>query len=51
MGETLKVKVPIIGKGPFTVKLNKDDPSVTALDERFKINEIDGTVTVTLLSD
>ena len=46
-GETLKMKVPISGKGPFEFKLKKDG---VALPEgvKFKVNENDGTVTLTL---
>lgn len=48
--ETLKIKIPIIGKGPFTVKLKREDAEAEDLGNRYKINELDGTVTFTLSS-
>lgn len=46
LDETLKVKIPIVGKGPFTVSVKKDGEDAPA--ERYKINELDGTVTFTI---
>jgi hypothetical protein len=48
LDETVKIKIPISGKGPFDFKLIKDDGSVD--ESRIKINEIEGTVTITLPS-
>ena len=48
MGDTVKVKIPIIGKGPFNFKLKKDDQPVD--DKRIRVNEADGTVTLTIPS-
>ena len=52
IGETLKIKIPVIGKGPFTLKLTKeDDGSETPFDiEKFTLNETEGVVTLTLPS-
>jgi hypothetical protein len=46
LGDALKIKVPIIGKGPFTLKLKKDDG--TEEPSRIRVNEIDGTVILTI---
>ena len=48
VGETLKVKIPITGKGPFSFKLKKDGVPISPNDMKFKVNEFDGTVTATL---
>lgn len=50
MDETLKIKIPVIGKGPFTVKLKKDDADASDMSDKYRLNEIDGTVTFTILS-
>ncbi len=47
-GDTIKIKIPISGKGPFGFKLKKDDEPVDS--SRVRINEVDGVVTVTLPS-
>jgi len=39
--------LPIVGKGPFTIKLTKDDGESEA--PRFRISEIDGVATLTLI--
>ncbi len=49
IGEILKIKLPIVGKGPFTIKLKKDDNESEAA--RFRINEIDGVATLTLIGE
>jgi hypothetical protein len=46
--ETLKVKIPIIGKGPFTLNVRKDGEDVPATS--YRISELDGTVTFTIPS-
>lgn len=52
LGETLKIKIPVVGKGPFTLKLNKEptgDDDETPLDEtKFTLTESEGMVTLTL---
>jgi hypothetical protein len=40
LGDTLKVKIPISGKGPFTFKVKKDDQSLPN-DDRVRIQEYD----------
>lgn len=44
-GETVKIKIPIVGKGPFDFKLKKDGVPVNA-----KVSECDGIVTLTIPS-
>ncbi len=46
-GETLKLKVPISGKGPFEFKLKKDGVTLPE-GAKFKVNENDGTVSLTM---
>jgi len=46
-GETLKLKLQISGKGPFDFKLKKDGVSLPE-GVKFKVNENDGTVTLTI---
>jgi hypothetical protein len=54
VGETLKIKIPVIGKGPFNLKLTKDDSgsdeAVPFDESKFTIVEADGIVTITLPS-
>ncbi len=47
LGETLKVKIPINGKGPFTFKLKKDDRPLADSD-RVRIQEYDDCIVVTI---
>ncbi|CAF1402962.1 unnamed protein product, partial [Adineta steineri] len=47
LGDTLKVKIPINGKGPFTFKLKKDDQSLID-DDRVRIQEYDDYIAVTI---
>jgi hypothetical protein len=47
LGDTLKVKIPIIGKGPFTFKLKKDDQPL-ADDDRVRVQEFDDFIVVTI---
>ena len=51
LGESLKVKFSIIGKGPFTFKLKKDGELLPDSECKIKINELDGTVILTLPSN
>lgn len=46
--ETLKVKIPIIGKGPFTLHVRKDGEDIPA--SSYRISELDGTVVFTIPS-
>lgn len=46
--ETLKVKIPIIGKGPFTLNVRKDGEEIPA--SNYRISELDGTVVFTIPS-
>jgi hypothetical protein len=49
LGETLKIKIPVVGKGPFTLKLNRDDDE--PLDEtKYTLTEAEGVVTLTIPS-
>ncbi|CAF0846330.1 unnamed protein product [Brachionus calyciflorus] len=51
LDETLKVKIPIVGKGPFNVALKKDGEEVPADSaDHYKVSELDGTVTFTIPS-
>jgi hypothetical protein len=47
LGDTLKVKIPINGKGPFTFKLKKDDQPLADSD-RVRIQEYDDCIVVTI---
>ncbi|CAM4765861.1 unnamed protein product [Rotaria magnacalcarata] len=47
LGETLKVKIPINGKGPFTFKVKKDDESLPDND-RIRVQEFDDFIVVTI---
>jgi hypothetical protein len=47
LGETLKVKIPITGKGPFTFKVKKDDQSLPD-DDRVRVQEYDDFIIVTI---
>lgn len=47
MGDTLKVKIPINGKGPFTFKVKKDDQSPVDND-RVRVQEHDDYIVVTI---
>lgn len=46
--ETLKVKIPIVGKGPFTLTVRKDGEDIPA--SSYRISELDGTVVFTIPS-
>ena len=47
LGDTLKVKIPISGKGPYTFKVKKDDQSPVDND-RVRIQEHDDHIVVTI---
>ncbi|CAF1271535.1 unnamed protein product [Adineta steineri] len=47
LGDTLKVKIPITGKGPFKFQVNKDGQSL-ANDDRVRIQEFDDFIVVTI---
>lgn len=47
LGDTLKVKIPISGKGPFTFKVKKDDQSPVDND-RVRVQEHDDYIVVTI---
>lgn len=47
VGDTLKLKIPISGKGPFTFKLKKDDEPISA-DDRIKVQELDDHIIITI---
>lgn len=47
LGDTLKVKIPISGKGPFNFKVKKGDQPLTDND-RLKIQEFDDYILLTL---
>ncbi|CAF3955598.1 unnamed protein product, partial [Adineta steineri] len=47
LGDTLKVKIPISGKGPFKFQVNKDGQSL-ANDDRVRIQEFDDFIVVTI---
>ena len=44
MGETLKLKIPYSGTGPFTFKLKKDNREVPDSNDRVRIIPFDGYV-------
>jgi hypothetical protein len=47
LGDTLKLKIPISGKGPFTFKVKKDDENLPDSD-RVRIQEFDDYIVVTI---
>jgi len=47
LGDTLKVKIPVNGKGPFTFKVKKDDQSL-ADNDRIRVQEYDDFIVVTI---
>ncbi len=47
LGDTLKVKIPISGKGPFTFKVKKDDQPLADSD-RVRVQEYDDFIIVTI---
>jgi hypothetical protein len=47
LGETLKVKIPISGKGPFTFKVKKNDEPLADSD-RVRVQEFDDYIVVTI---
>lgn len=47
LGDTLKVKIPITGKGPFTFKVKKDNEPL-ADDDRVRVQEFDDFIVVTI---
>ncbi len=47
MGDTLKLKIPINGKGPFTFKVKKDDQPLDD-NNRVRIQEYDDYILVTI---
>jgi hypothetical protein len=49
LGDTLKVKIPINGKGPFTFKVKKDDQPLSDSD-RVRVQEFDDFIVVTIPS-
>jgi len=47
LGDTLKLKIPINGKGPFTFKVKKDDQPLDD-NNRVRIQEYDDYILVTI---
>ncbi|CAF1142161.1 unnamed protein product [Rotaria sordida] len=47
LGDTLKLKIPIQGKGPFTFKVKKDDETLPDND-RVRVHEYDDFIVVTI---
>jgi len=47
LGDTLKVKIPISGKGPYSFKVKKDDQSLPDSD-RVRVQEFDDYILVTI---
>jgi hypothetical protein len=47
LGDTLKLKIPISGKGPFTFKVKKDDQPLADSD-RVRVQEFDDFIVVTI---
>jgi hypothetical protein len=47
LGDTLKVKIPIIGKGPFSFKVKRDDDALVNSDH-MRIQEYDDHILVTI---
>ncbi len=47
MGDTLKVKIPIIGKGPFTFKVKKDDQPLVD-NNQVRVQEYDDYIVLTI---
>ena len=47
LGDTLKVKIPISGKGPFTFKIKKDDEPLSNSDH-VRVQEFDDYILVTI---
>ncbi len=47
LGDTLKIKIPINGKGPFTFKVKKDDQPLADSD-RVRVQEFDDFIVVTI---
>jgi hypothetical protein len=47
LGDTLKVKIPISGKGPYTFKVKKDDQPLADSD-RVRVQEYDDFIVVTI---
>ena len=47
LGETLKVKIPISGKGPFTFKIKKNDEPLADSDH-VRVQEFDDYIVVTI---
>ena len=45
LGDTLKVKIPISGKGPYTFKVKKDDQSPA---DNVRVQEHDDFIVVTI---
>ncbi len=50
-GENLKFKLPLIGKGPFSYKLKRNGVDLPDSENRFKINDLDGTLIISLPSN
>lgn len=47
LGDTLKVKIPISGKGPFSFKIKKNDQPLEDSD-RVRVQEYDDYIVVTI---
>ena len=47
LGDTLKVKIPISGKGPFAFKVKKNDEPLADSD-RVRVQEFDDYIVVTI---
>ena len=50
-GENFKLKLPLIGKGPFSYKLKRNGVDIPDSENRFKINDLDGTLIISLPSN
>ncbi|CAF0817484.1 unnamed protein product, partial [Didymodactylos carnosus] len=48
LGDTLKVKIPINGKGPYTFKVKKDDQTIPDSDKRVRVQEFDDYIVMTI---
>jgi hypothetical protein len=47
LGDTVKVKIPIIGKGPFTFKVKKDDQPLAG-NNQVRVQEYDDYIVLTI---
>ncbi len=47
LGDTLKVKIPMNGKGPFTFKVKKDDQPLAG-NNQVRVQEYDDYIVLTI---